>query len=123
MRTATFDEAGGKIIATVKCQPKRDGSYELRLWEADANEFVKPSPWHGNFVNTDDDAYPMPGLARNDGRQLQCVAVVAVPPGAKPVAVSLIVGQDDQELARDSAVISPDSPIGMASLWIQLEKG
>lgn len=124
MKKATFDPTGGRIIASLKCQPRRDGSYELRLWEADANAFVKPSPWHGNFVNTDDDDYPMPGpLARNDGRQLQCIAVVAVPPGAKPVAVTLIVTQDDEELARNSAVIPSDSPIGMATLWIQLQKG
>lgn len=123
MKRATFHRGGGKIIASVKCRPRRDGSYELRLWEADANEYVKPSPWHGNFVNTDDDEYTMPGpLARHDGRQLQCVAVVAVPPGARPVAVSLVVMQDDQELARDSAVIPPGSPIGMANLWIRLEK-
>lgn len=124
MKKATFDPTGGRIIASLKCQPRRDGSYELRLWEADANEFVKPSPWHGNFVNTDDDDYPMPGaLSRNDGRQLQCIVVVAVPPGARPVTVSLIVTQDEEELARDSAVIAPGSPIGMANLWIQLEKG
>jgi hypothetical protein len=49
--------------------------------------------------------------------------VVAVPPGARPVTVSLVVTQDEEELARDSAVIPPGSPIGMANLWIQLEKG
>lgn len=123
MKKAKFDPVGRNIVVSVQCQPRRDGSYELRLWEANVNEFVTPSPWHGSFTNTDDDDYTLPGpLARNDGRQLQCIAVVAVPPGAKPVAVSLAVTQDDQELARDSAVIPPDSPVGMAHLWIQLEK-
>jgi hypothetical protein len=123
MKTAIFTAAGGKIIASVTCRPRRDGSYELRLWEKDANEFVDPSPWNGNFVNTDDDDYAMPKPnARNDGRQLQCIAVVAVPAGSNPVTVSLLVSQDEKVLARDSAVIPPDTPIGLANLWVQLEK-
>lgn len=121
MKTARFDPNDGTIVASVECQPRRDGSYELRLWEADANAFVKPSPWHGNFVNAEDDDFSMPGtLPENDRRQLQCLAVVAVPAGAGPVTVSLIVTQDQQELARESGVIPPDSPVGMANLWIQL---
>ena len=53
---------------------------------------------------------------------VQCIMVVALPPGARPAAVSLIVRQDGRELARDSAVMPPDSPIAMASLWIDLER-
>jgi hypothetical protein len=124
MKKAVFDPAAGKLVASVQCQPRRDGSYALRLWEPGGDELMKPSPWHGDFVSTDDDDYTLPGpLADHDGRQLQCIAVVAVPPGANAVAVMLVVTQDGQELARDSAVIPSDSPIGLATLWIQLEKG
>jgi hypothetical protein len=121
MKSVKFRANGGKIIASVRCEPKRDGAYDLKLWEVNTNGIVPPSPWHGNFINVDDDdfALPRPNSA-NDGRMLQCLVVVAVPPTAKPSTVSLIVTQDDKELGREEKEAPPDSADQTINLWLKL---
>src|SRR5213593_785313 len=101
MKTAKFSGKGGPIKASVALSKKRDGSYELRLWERDVNSKVPPSPWSGNFINLDDDEYSLPRPNDdNDGRMLECLPSVSVPQGASPVTVSLVVRQDGKELGR-----------------------
>jgi len=124
MNTVKFSSGGGPVVASVSISPQRDGSYELRLWEREANGFVAPSPWHGNFTNLDDDAYSLPRPnSDNDGRLLQCLAVAVVPAGAKPAALSLTVSQDGTELGRETRTVLPGTSDQFLSLWLMLKKG
>jgi hypothetical protein len=122
MKTARFDPAGGAIVAEVTPEPKRDGAYELKLWEANENKVIER--WHGNFINTADDAHdlPQPNDANHD-RIVELVATVAVPPGVGPCTVSLIIRQDGRELARDQGIVAPNTAAGLVNVFIKLEKG
>ena len=124
VKTIKYSGSGGPVVASVQVDARRDGSYELRLWEREANGFVEPSPWHGNFINLDDDNYSLPRPnSANDGRLLQCLAIIAVPTGAKPVTVSLVVTQDQKELGRDDKVVAPQATDQNRSLWLALKQG
>jgi len=69
MKTVRYSASGGRMVAAVQVAPKRDGSYELMLWEKETNEVVDPFPHIGNFLNNDDDEFPLPRPnAENDGR-------------------------------------------------------
>jgi hypothetical protein len=123
VKTAKFDAQGGAISVSVTCDPKRDGSYDVRLWEADENVVVKPSPWAGNFVNADDDTYLLPRPnGTNNGRLLDCYAVVSVPPGVRPVRVTMRVEQDSKVLAEDWQDIPPGSPSGLVKIFMELRE-
>ena len=121
MKTATYDASGGPLVVSVTCSPRRDGSYSILLWKAGENKVVKR--WDGNFVNTDDDSYQLskPNSAHN-GRHLECIATVSVPPGVGPATITLTVSQDGADLAADSGSVPPDSPGGMVDLFIALNK-
>jgi hypothetical protein len=121
VETATFSLKGGRVTVGIACKPKRDGTYAVTLWEANKNIEVAPSPWSGNFVNDDDDENQLPrGNRRNDGRLLECMAFVSVPPGTRPTRVSMYVRQDEKELGRVSQDIPPNSPAGQALMFIEL---
>lgn len=120
MKTAKFTATGGRISAEVTCEPRRDGSYELRLWHRDLNKKIKE--WGGNFWNTDDDKYDLPAPASvNNGRALQALIVIAVPSGVSPSTVSLVVRQSEKELTRDSRIVEPGSVDRLVQLWVVLE--
>jgi hypothetical protein len=79
MKTVRYSAGGGRVTAAVKVSPKRDGSYEMRLWEKETNELVEPFPCRGNFINNDDDEWPLPRptatttpRARGDGGAVRC---------------------------------------------------
>ena len=42
MKTVRYSASGGRVVAAVQVAPKRDGSYELMLWERETNEIVGP---------------------------------------------------------------------------------
>ena len=120
MKTAKFDPGGGPIKVEIACKPNRDGSYRLTLYEASANDVVKK--WPGNFLNPDDDEYAMPQPnAANDGRLLEGIVVVSVPPSVGPSTVSMTVRQDGKKLAAESQEVPPDSPGAVVDLFVQLE--
>lgn len=119
MKQATFDPAGGKIEVGVTCDPNRNGSYTIMLWEAGRNEIVKEYP--GNFINTDDDTYQLAKPnARHDGRLVEALVVVAIPSGVGPSEVTLTLSQDGKELANESAIVPPGSPGQMVDLYLLL---
>ena len=121
MKTATFDPKGSAILVDVACSPQRDGSYNLILWEKDTNKVVRE--WKGNFINTDDDRYPLPRPnSRNDGRLLEGMVVVAIPPRAGPSTVSVSVTQDGRRLATERADVPPNSPGALVDLFILLKR-
>lgn len=120
MPIATFDPLGGAIEVATSCDPNRNGSYTIILWEANTNKVVKKYP--GNFLNTDDDAYDLdsPNSA-HDGRLLETMVVVAIPSGVGPSDVSMTVSQNGAELARDHHLVEPGSPGQLVDLYVELK--
>ena len=119
MKIARFDATGGPITAAVTCDPNRNGSYTIMLWEAGRNEIVREYP--GNFINDDDDAHELEvPIAAHDGRMVEALVVVAIPRGVGPSDVSLSVTQDGRLLERDSQVVPPGSPGQMVDLFVKL---
>jgi hypothetical protein len=119
MLTARFDPTAGPINVAVSCEPNRNGSYVIKLWEANANRVVKELA--GNFINTDDDAFDLdrPNASHN-GRLVEALVVVAVPAGVGPSTIRLAVSQDGHALATDSGDVQPNSPGSLVDLFIKL---
>ena len=124
MKVVKFSTTGGRVTASVKVAAKREGSYELRLWEKETNALVGGSPWLGTFLNNDADDYalPRPNL-ENDGRMLQCVLTFSLPADVRSAAVSLVLTQDGEEIGREAKDIPEGIEDHQMSLWIQLRKG
>ena len=124
MKIVKFSTTGGRLTASVKVAAKRDGSYELRLWEKETNGMVGGSPWVGTFVNNDDDNFslPRPNI-ENDGRILQCVITLSLPADVRSAAVSLVLTQDGEEIGREAKDIPEGIEDHQISLWVQLRKG
>lgn len=108
METVSFNLNGGPLKAEVASDFAQPGSYTLLLWEAEQNLLVgwppdgeqKPS---GNFINTDDDRYDLPGpVDENDGRLLECLATIVVTPPLNDYAVSVKILQDGHVLGGDT---------------------
>ena len=124
MKNVRFSASGGRVSVAVKVTPKREGSYELRLWEKESNALVGPSPFMGHFLNNDTDEWPLPRPnADNDGRLLQCIVVLALPPDVRPATVSVVVLQDGEEIGREAKPVPEGVEDHQATLWIQLRKG
>ena len=124
MKVVKFSTTGGRVSAAVKVAAKRDGSYELRLWEKETNAQVGGSPWSGTFVNNDDDDYSLPRPnVENDGRILQCVVTLSLPPDVRSAAVSLVLTQDGEEIGREAKDIPEGVEDHQMSLWVLLRKG
>jgi hypothetical protein len=119
MKQALFDPAGGPIEIGVTCEPNRNGSYQILLWEAGKNQVVNEYP--GNFINTDDDSHELDRpTASHDGRLVEALVVVAIPAGVGPSDVTLTVTQDGNELAHDGALVPPGTPGQMVDLFITM---
>lgn len=119
MKIARFDPAAGALAVGVECDPNRNGSYTIMLWEADTNRIVKRYP--GNFINSDDDEYELDlPTSAHAGRLVEAMVVVAVPPGVGPSEVSLSVSQNDHLLAKESQLVPPGSPGQMVDLFVEL---
>ncbi len=124
MKSVRFSTSGGRLFASVKVSAKREGSYELRLWERETNALVAPSPMLGHFLNNDTDEWPLSRPnADNDGRMLQCVVVLSLPADVRAATVSLIIRQDGDEIGREAKEIPEGVEDHQMSLWIQLRKG
>ena len=124
MKNVRFSASGGRVIASVKVAPRREGSYELRLWERETDAIVGGSPWHGNFLNNDSDQWPLPRPnGDNDGRMLQCIVVLSLPPSVRTATVSVVVLQDGEEIGREAKDVPEGIEDHTLSLWIQLRKG
>jgi hypothetical protein len=124
MKTVRYSASGGRLVAEVQVAPKRDGSYELMLWEKETNEIVEPFPCRGNFLNNDDDEWQLPRPnAENDGRALQVLVALSMPADVKPATVSLVLMQDGEEIGRDAKDVPEGVTDHQLSLWVQLRKG
>ena len=124
MKTVRFSASGGRVFAAVKVGPRRDGSYDLRLWEKETNALVEGFPRQGHFNNTDTDEWPLPRPnGENDGRLLQCLAVLSLPPGVRSATVSLVLMQDGEEIGREAKSVPEGVEDHQLSLWVQLRKG
>ena len=124
MKTVRFSASGGRISASVKVSARRDGSYELRLWERESNALVNGFPQLGNFLNNDDDDWPLPRPnGENDGRVVQCLVNLSLPPDVRSATVSVIFVQDGEEIGREAKDIPEGVEDHQLSLWAQLRKG
>ena len=124
MKTVRFSTSGGRISACVKVSAKREGSYELRLWERETNALVGGSPWFGNFLNNDTDDWQLPRPnAEEDGRLLQCLITLSLPPDVRSATVSLVLVQDGEEIGREAKDLPEGIEDHQVSLWVQLRKG
>lgn len=123
MKIVGYSASGGRVSVVVKATPKREGSYELRLWEKDTNALVASSPMLGHFSNNDTDEWPLPRPnADNDGRLLQCIVVLALPVDVPPATVSVVLMQDGEEIGRDGKDVPEGIEDHQLSLWFQLRK-
>ena len=124
MKNVRFSASGGRVVAAVKVTPKREGSYELRLWEKETDALVGGSPWYGNFINNDLDQWPLPRPnGENDGRLLQCIVVLSLPTDVRRATVSVVLTQDGEEIGRDAKDVPEGVEDAQLSLWIQMRKG
>jgi hypothetical protein len=117
---ARYDPAGGLILARVSCGFAQPGAYDLLLWEAGQNVILMEE--RGNFLNADDDEYPLPGgLAEHDGRHLQALVTIAITPPERHYAVALSVSQDGRALATDLKTGSGQAGDAVTrTLWVRL---
>lgn len=119
MKVARYDPAGGLITVGVTCSPNRNGSYTIMLWKADEN--VVLARYRGNFLNSDDDEHDLDGpVSAHQGRLVEALVVVAIPPGVGPSDVTLTIGQGGKELEHDTAIVPPGSPGQLVDLFIEL---
>jgi hypothetical protein len=124
LKNVRFSASGGRVVAAVKVTPKREGSYELRLWEKETDALVGGSPWYGNFINNDLDQWPLPRPnGENDGRLLQCIVVLSLPTDVRRATVSVVLTQDGEEIGRDAKDVPEGVEDAQLSLWIQMRKG
>jgi len=101
MQTITFNKEGGPIIAEVTSGFAQPGAYGLKLWEKGVNQVVMRQ--EGNFINDDDDAYPLPEPNElNDGRLIQSVVSLTILPPINEYNVTLKISQDGKELGSVS---------------------
>jgi hypothetical protein len=118
---ARFNVAGGPIQVAIACEPNRNGSYTIFLWEVNRNTVVKE--YHGNFLNTADDVHDLDlPNAQHDGRLVEGMIVVSNPPGAAPCTVSMSILQDGNRLARAEDGVPPGSAGRVVDLFIELSK-
>lgn len=121
MKRAKYDAAGGPVSVRVSCVPSCSGSYDILLWEAGKNQVVRE--FSGNFLNADADEFLLDKpIGFHDGRLLEGMVVVAVPPEVGPTTVTMTVLQDGKELGEEGAAVAP-SPGQVVDLFIQLDGG
>ena len=124
MKNVRFSASGGRVFASVTVSPKREGSYELRLWEKETNALVAPFPCLGHFLNNDTDLWPLPRPnAENDGRLVQCIITLSLPTDVRKAMVSVVLTQDGEEIGREAKDVPEGVEDHQLSMWVQLRKG
>ena len=122
MKIVPFDPAGGPLVAEVRSGFVQPGSYTILLWEADANLIVMRRD--GNFINTADDAYPLPTPnPHNHRRIVECISTIVVTEPITNYLVDLAILQDGREIGGDTAQGSDASGAVTVDIFIQLQAG
>jgi hypothetical protein len=122
MNTVQFDVQGGPVIAEVRSGFAQPGSYTVLLWEADANLVVMRRD--GNYINTADDAYPLPTPNQhNHRRMVECISTVVITPPVTDYRIDLVIMQDGQDIGGDSAAGSNASGAVTVDLFVELQSG
>ena len=121
MRTVTFSAQGGSLFAEVRSGHANPGAYTLLLWEKNSNDRAMPDR-RGNFINTDDDIYELPGAAaENDGRIVESFITVSPPkPGDGQYYVAVRIIQDQVLLDEISYAGRTDDPTVTIDLYALL---
>ncbi|HYW11915.1 MAG TPA: hypothetical protein VE871_08160 [Longimicrobium sp.] len=122
MNTVRFDVQGGPVIAEVRSGFAQPGSYTVLLWEADANLVVMRRD--GNYINTADDAYPLPTPNQhNHRRMVECISTVVITPPVIDYRIDLVIMQDGRDIGGDSAAGSNASGAVTVDLFVELQAG
>lgn len=121
MQTAKFKKNGGPIIVDVRAGYAQPGSYTLFLWEANVNKIVFEAK--GNFINTDDDKYPLP--LPNDANHERIIDVgitFAITPPINNYYAEVIITQDGTIIGKDFLGGSTTDPTKSLKLLVMLQK-
>lgn len=122
MKIVPFDPAGGVIVAEVRSGFAQPGSYTILLWDFDANLVVMRGD--GNYINTADDAYPLPTPnPHNHRRIVECISTVVVTEPVTDYRIELALLQDGREIGADAAQGSGASGAVTVDIFIQLQAG
>lgn len=120
METIRFNRDGGPLFAEVRSGFGHPGAYTLILWEKASNAKAMEDKF-GNFMNTNDDWYELPGsAAAHDGRIVEAFVTVAPPRGEREYFVALRISQDDVLLRELSFSGSTDMQSITIDLFAQL---
>jgi hypothetical protein len=121
MDTITFDAAGGTLFAEVRAGFANPGSYTLTLWEKNSNSKAMPDR-EGNFINSDDDKYPLPTpVSQNDGRIVETFVTLSPPAGSKKYVATLTISQGSTVLGEVSVPGETDDPSVTLDLFAKLK--
>jgi hypothetical protein len=94
-KIAVFQKSGARLYAEVTRGFVNNGSYTISLWEANSNKKAIPDIT-GNFINDQDDCHPLPTPNHdNDGRVVECFALIEIVPPEKSYSVTLSLFQGD----------------------------
>lgn len=119
MKTVHFNREGGPLSIEIRAGFAQPGSYGVFLWEANQNTVVFQR--RGNFINTDDDRYTLPGPASvHVGRLLDCLATFTITPPIDRYRLQMIVFQDGAELGMEVREGKSDQPTVTVEIFIQL---
>ena len=100
MIEAEFKLDGEPLFAEITSGFAQPGSYRLLLWESGVNQIAFDKP--GNFLNSDDDKYALPGnTAAQNGRILDAIVTLRITPPIDSYRTELIVYQGNRVLGRD----------------------
>lgn len=121
MQIAKFKKNGGPIIVDIRAGYAQPGTYSLFLWEANVNKIVLEAK--GNFINNDDDKYPLPlPNDLNDGRIIDVGLTFVITPPINNYYAEVIATQDGTIIGKDFLGGSTTDPTKSLKLLVKLQK-
>lgn len=120
MQIIRFDRHNGALRVEVRAGWANPGAYDLILWEADSNARVMEEA--GNFLNTADDSYTLPGPASaQDGRIVEAFVTLTPVDEHGRYSASMRVSQGAQLLGDVSVSGESSEHTVMLDLFARLE--
>ena len=102
METIPFARQGGPLHVEIRSGWANPGAYDFILWEADSNAQVMTQA--GNFLNSADDRYQLPGAAAaQHGRIAEAFVTITPVDELGRYFAALLVSQDGHVIGEVSA--------------------